>query len=192
MKLFPKLLLAAAGCLLAWGISVKAGHRPPRPQVPAGVTLATFETLSDLDLNSGFSQRRPGDILKRMPRSILNLDARKVLIQGFMMPTRLAKGQMVREFLLARSQASCCYGRPLQLCEVVEVRMAGKPAMLMMDRVISVIGDLHVKERWDGAFLGSIYQLDADSVTLADPVSAQVAALGAPGPAPGTRKPADS
>jgi len=73
MKLFPKLLLAAAGCLLAWGISVKAGHRPPRPQVPAGVTLATFETLSDLDLNSGFSQRRPGDILKRMPRSIISM-----------------------------------------------------------------------------------------------------------------------
>ena len=70
---------------------------------------------------------------------------------------------------LARSQASCCYGRPLQLNEVVEVRMTGLSAKLMMDHVITVIGNLHVKERWEGNFLGSLYQLDAESVALGDP-----------------------
>jgi hypothetical protein len=87
-----------------------------------------------------------------------------VLIKGFMMPTRLGKDLQVVEFLLARSQASCCYGRPLQINEVVEVRMTGRPARLMMDQVLSVTGILHVKERWQGNVLGSIYQMDAETV----------------------------
>src|SRR5208282_4161701 len=116
-----------------------------------------------------FTEPRPGEVLKRLPKSILALDARKVLIQGFMVPTRVVQDHQVVEFVLARSQASCCYGLPLQLCDLVEVRMAGQPANLMMDRVLTVIGSFHVRERWVGGYLGSIYQMDAESVVLATP-----------------------
>lgn len=171
MKVFTKIVLLAAGCVLAWGVSVKAAHHPPELKAPPGVTPTTFEALSDFELPSGFSGRSSGDVLKRIPKSVLALDSRKVLIQGFMIPTRLAKDMQVREFMLARSQASCCYGRPMQLYDVVEVRMADQPVGLTMDRVLTVIGNLHVKERWEGNFLGSIYQLDAESVALAAPGS---------------------
>jgi len=169
MKLSTKIILLALGIVLARGIAGRIADRPAKLQAPPGVTITSFAELSDFQLDAGFGERRPGDVLGRIPRPILALDARKVLIQGFMMPTRLAKGQQVKEFLLASSQASCCYGRPLQLYDVVEVRMAGQPARLMMDQVITVIGNLHVKEHWDGNFLGSIYQLDADAVVLAAP-----------------------
>jgi hypothetical protein len=169
MKLSTKIILLVLGIVLARGIAARIGDRPAKVQAPPGVTVTTFADLSDFELNAGIGERRPGDVLKRIPKAILGLDARKVLIQGFMMPTRLAKGQQVKEFLLASSQASCCYGKPLQLYDVVEVRMAGQPARLMMDQVITVIGNLHVKERWDGNFLGSIYQMDAETVVLAAP-----------------------
>jgi hypothetical protein len=157
-------MLLAAGCILAWGIIVEHSATSPRGAAPPGVIPTSFSELTDFELVSGFSERRPGDLMKRLPGSILRLDAKKVLIQGFMMPTRLGKDMQVMEFLLARSQASCCYGRPLQLNEVVEVRMTGHPARLMMDQVLSVIGIFHVRERWQGNVLGSIYQMDAEAV----------------------------
>jgi hypothetical protein len=169
MKLIVKTLLLVAGGILAWGVVLRVSPAPPKRTAPLGVIPTSFDELSDFELVTGFSQRRPGDLLKHLPKSILRLDARKVLVQGFMMPTRLGKDLQVKEFLLARSQASCCYGRPLQLNEVVEVRLAGQPTRLMMDRVITVIGNLHVVERWQGNMLGSIYQMDADSVALAEP-----------------------
>jgi hypothetical protein len=33
-----------------------------------------------------------------------------------------------------------------------------------MDTPITVVGKMHVKERWDGTFLCSIYQMDAERV----------------------------
>jgi hypothetical protein len=169
MKLYTKISLLATGCFVAWGIALEILDPPPVPSAPAGVTPTTFADLGCFDLSGGFSGRRPGEVLKRLPRSILGLDARKVLIQGFMIPTGLSGGRQVQAFLLARSQANCCFGMPLGLYDVVEVRMSGRPTGVMMDRVLTVVGCLHVRERWQGDVLGSIYQLDAETVEPAGP-----------------------
>jgi hypothetical protein len=136
---------------------------PKAPEVPAGVALVRFGELAGAALPDT-AKPRPGDYLKAVSPSILKLDRQRVLVQGYMIPT-VSADQKVREFLLVRSQASCCFGFPLQISDMLEVRMAGKPAESLKDRPLNVIGTFHVREHWAGTSLGSIYQMDADSVT---------------------------
>lgn len=168
MKLSTKIFLLPIGCVLAYGIGLEIADTPRKVQAPPGVTATSFGDLSDFELPNNLDQRHPGDIAKRLPKSILDLDSKKVLIQGFMIPTR-SENQKVKEFMLVRSQTSCCFGIPPQLYDVVEVNMADKSAEPLMDRVVTVIGKFHVKEHWAGQYLGSLYQLDAESVASASP-----------------------
>jgi hypothetical protein len=168
MKLSTKIFLLPIGCVLAYGIGMEIVDTPRKVKAPPGVTATSFGDLSDFELPNNLEQRHPGDIAKLLPKSILDLDSKKVLIQGFMIPTH-AENQKVKEFMLVRSQTSCCYGIPPQLYDVVEVHMTDKPAEPLMDRVVTVMGNFHVKEHWAGQYLGSLYQLDAESVVSASP-----------------------
>jgi hypothetical protein len=47
--------------------------------------------------------------------------------------------------------------------------MTGRPADSLMDRIVGVSGRLHVQEHWAGPFLGSLFQMEADSVTPETP-----------------------
>jgi len=95
--------------------------------------------------------------------SIRQLDGKEVAITGFMLPIRI-HNKLVTEFMLLRTQTTCCFGIPPELNEVVEVLRIDHPSKVLMDAPITVVGRLHVKERWEGTFLGSIYQLDAERV----------------------------
>jgi hypothetical protein len=186
MKLSAKLLLLPIGCVLAYGIGLEVLDVPKKVKAPPGVTSTSFGDLSQFELPNKLDSLHPGEVLKRLPKSILELDAKQVLIQGFMIPTRM-DDQKVAEFMLVRSQTSCCFGIPPQLYDVVEVRMAAKPVDSLMDRVVTVIGTFHVKEHWAGQYLGSLYQLDAERVASASPF-----ALGTPLSPPSGAIPAKS
>jgi hypothetical protein len=98
-----------------------------------------------------------------VPGSIRRLENQRVTIQGFMIPTRTAD-RKVSEFLLVRSQASCCFGMPPGVSDVLAIHMAGKPADPLMDRPVNVTGQLHVQEQWAGTSLSSLYQMEAECV----------------------------
>jgi hypothetical protein len=86
-----------------------------------------------------------------------------------MIPT-VTENHRVREFLLVRSQASCCFGFPPQISDVLEVRMTGASAQPLMDRIVNVVGQFHIQEHWAGRDLGSLYQMEADTVTSGSPL----------------------
>jgi hypothetical protein len=163
MRVYPKIVLAALGSLLLFGVGAEVADRPASAPVPAGVTPVGFGQLA-VDLPTG--PARPGSYLGAVPRAVRALDGQRVMVRGFMIPTRMAD-RKVAEFLLVRSQASCCFGLPPRLGEIVEVRMAGAPVDSLMDRVVGVVGCLHVQERWTGPSLGSLYQMDGQQVLAA-------------------------
>jgi len=164
MKLPVKIVLASLGSILLYGVGLEVKEAPRPVAVPAGVALVRFGDLAGAALPEGAARPRPGDFLKVVPRSVLALDRQRVLVQGYMIPT-VSADRKVREFLLVRSQANCCFGFPLQIGDVLEVRMTGKPAEPLKDRPVNVVGIFHVQEHWAGTSLGSIFQMDADSVS---------------------------
>jgi len=163
MNLPGKIILASCGCVLLFGVGLEVKDAPAPVKVPAGVALVTFGDLAGA-MPADPARAGQGDYLKAVPRPVRALDRHRVLVQGFMIPTATEDHQ-VKEFLLVRNQASCCFGIPPTAADVLEIRMTGKPAEPLMDRIVNVTGTLHVQEHWAGPYLGSLYQMDAESVT---------------------------
>ena len=167
MRLPGMLFASLLGACMIYAVGVEVAQSGPRVGVPAGVARISFGALGRAaPADSGQSRR--GDYLRAAPRSVRALDQQRVLIEGFMIPLQ-NEGHAVREFLLVPSQASCCFGFPLRATDLVVVHMTGQPAESLRDRVLAVVGRLHVREQWSGPSLGSLYQMDGESVVAEAP-----------------------
>jgi hypothetical protein len=99
----------------------------------------------------------------QIPENIRQLNGKKVVIQGFLLPVRMDEGLAV-EFLLMRNQSMCCYGVPPKITEWITVRMSGKGVKPVMDQPIAVVGTLHVGPARENGFLTGIYSIDGEKV----------------------------
>jgi hypothetical protein len=134
------------------------------PQAPSGPLKTSFKVLAGFHLPDAIFKAKPGHVRAFIPESIRSLDGREVALTGFMLPLRI-HNRLVTEFMLLRTQNTCCFGIPPELHEVVEVLKIDTPTKVLMDTPVTVVGHLHVRERWEGTFLCSIYQMDAERVT---------------------------
>lgn len=148
---------------LALGLSAGAGQ-PDKVATDAPIPI-TFKVLAGFRVPDALFKAKPGKVLRYLPKSILSLDGQRVVLTGYLLPTRMHNRKAV-EFMVLRTQNTCCYGVPPEVNEVVEVPTIATPADPLMDVVVRVTGRLHVKERWEGTYLCSIYQMDAESVAL--------------------------
>jgi hypothetical protein len=152
-----KLILLAA----ALGLAPTLGSAGPAQA--AGPLETSFKVLAGFHLPDAIFKAKPGHVLAFIPGSVRKLDGREVALTGFMLPIKI-HNRLVTEFMLLRTQNTCCFGIPPELDEVVEVLKIDAPSKVQMDTPITVVGHLHVKERWEGTFLCSIYQMDAERV----------------------------
>jgi hypothetical protein len=105
-----------------------------------------------------------GKVLGFVPASVRKLDGQRVILHGFMLPTKI-KDRLATEFLLLRTQSTCCFGVPPELNEGIEIVKIDSPTKPIMDIPVKVVGRLHVRERWEGPYLCSIYQMEAETVS---------------------------
>ena len=131
---------------------------------PPGPLATSFKVLAGFKIPGAMFNAKPGHVLGFVPASIRKLDGKEVALTGFMLPTRI-HNKLVTEFMLMRTQNTCCFGIPPELHEVVEVLKVDNPSKVLMDTPVTVVGHLHVQERWESTFLCSIYQLDAERIT---------------------------
>lgn len=154
--------------MVALAVLISALSGKPAPSANSGppqeAPLPTpFKVLADWHIPDALFKAKPGHVLRFVPGNIRQLDGKEVAVTGFMLPIRI-HNKLVTEFMLLRTQNTCCFGVPPELNEVVEVLRIDQPSKVLMDAPITVVGRLHVKERWEGTFLCSIYQLDAERV----------------------------
>jgi hypothetical protein len=95
-----------------------------------------------------------------IPDFIKLLDSRKVALRGFMLPLKWENGS-VKDFLLMRSRAFCCFGKTLEINELAYVHMDGAGVKSLMDQPLTVYGTFHVGEIVQHGRLNGIYSLDA-------------------------------
>jgi hypothetical protein len=125
----------------------------------------TFKVSDDMVLGMADAVSTSLDISSQIPASVKALNHKNVTITGFMMPTKVDDGNAT-EFLLLKNQGLCCYGTAPAMNEYVAVRMAGKGVKPVMDRLITVTGQLRVGEIRENHLLIGIYRLDADKCDL--------------------------
>jgi hypothetical protein len=134
---------------------------------PGSFRETSFKELAGWKVPEAIYKAGPGRVLKFVPAKLRTLDGQEVAVQGFMLPMKIHNRQ-VTQFLLMRTQNTCCFGIPPELNEMVEVLRIDNPTKVIMDVPITVVGKLHVHDRWEGTFLCSIYQLDAERIQAPD------------------------
>ena len=140
------------------------------PHDPAGgYELITYSLLSqfpyEIDWETDGLAFEFSSYASRVPREIRNLSGQKVAIEGFMVPTVVDEQNMVKEFLLMPDQLSCCFGQAPEANGWVVVR-SEEGVEVAMDRVIRVLGNLTVEERWDEEFFVGLYHLQCDQLII--------------------------
>lgn len=137
--------------------------RPVR-QTPDGVAELSFNYLEFPLLPAPASVASdPVAFAPLAPPRITALDARRVRITGFILPTRNRNGQ-VREFLLLANHLTCCYGREPRFCDYILARTEGEVGPLVMDRPVSVEGTLHVGDVYTNGSWAALYSMDCSRI----------------------------
>jgi hypothetical protein len=136
-------------------------------RVTGGIVSADFETLASYTFNvpdmTASNHISISQAEKQIPAAIKQLDGKTVRIRGFMMPVKELQGKTT-EFLITRSQPSCCFSGATEITEFVTGKVAGKGFDTMMDDAISIEGKLHVGAITDSGFIVGLYQLDGEKL----------------------------
>jgi hypothetical protein len=176
-------ILAVAGALAATEAPrAVAADKPAEPASPlAGlerpVKVSGYSKISYSQL-AAFKFRPPAqpvsagqpppDVLAQVPAAIRRLDGRKVVLTGFMLPTKLENGYAT-EFLFLSSSQLCCFGITPALNEWILVRMRKEGLPAVQDVPVALAGRLRVQARWSEGFLTSIYELEGDGLLKIKP-----------------------
>jgi len=120
------------------------------PPVPVEPESLSWQRLSGY----AYTQRM------ELPKDVTALAGQKVEIAGYLYPTRQTRD--IKEFILMRDQGTCCYGPQAQYNHFVWVRIVKGPGVNFTREPVIVTGTLRVGEKWDGDYLESIYELDAE------------------------------
>lgn len=117
--------------------------------------ILTFEEISSWPYQDG---------LKGMPEPVKKMDAKTVLMTGFMLP--IDEVENIKEFLLVQSLWSCCYGQPPDINGIVRVVMKGDKRINYKYDPIKVTGQFKVVASFEDGYCIDIYQLVADEVEV--------------------------
>jgi len=115
--------------------------------------IVTFDELESWPYEDG---------LKGMPVRVKELDGKKVLMTGFMLP--IDEVQNIKEFLLVQSLWSCCYGQPPDINGIVRVVMPGKKRTDYFFDPLKVIGTFKVEAMVIDGYCVDIYNLQVESI----------------------------
>ncbi len=134
----------------------------------------TWNTLAHFDYDAPEIEEEidPHIRLKKkkfpIPDFVKKLDGVSVAVVGFMIPLDTDDAdQKATSFILARTQASCCYGITPKMNEWMFVEMEkGKTAEVMMDIPITVFGTLSVGEQKKEDTGWSLYRMVSDKVVI--------------------------
>ncbi len=96
---------------------------------------------------------------KQIPAEVKALDQKKVSVIGYLMPLKEEEGKST-EFLLMRTQSSCCFGIAPTITELITVKAAGKGVPTIMDDLIEIQGTLRVGTVREDGYIVGVYRME--------------------------------
>lgn len=109
------------------------------------------------------AEKKDGEPKDQIPDYVRKLDATKIAITGFMLPTKFKDGK-VTEFLLMKDQSGCCFGAMPRINEWIIVKMTQGGIPPLMDIPLTLVGNFKVGEVFEEGYLSGIYQLDGEKL----------------------------
>jgi hypothetical protein len=96
---------------------------------------------------------------KQIPADVKALNKKQVSVIGYLMPLKEEDGKST-EFLLMRTQSSCCFGIAPTITELITVKSAGQGVPTIMDQLIEIQGTLKVGTVREDGYIVGVYQMD--------------------------------
>lgn len=97
----------------------------------------------------------------QIPDVIRQLDGRKVVVTGYMLPMKI-DGALTTEFLLVANSMLCCYGVVPPMNQWATVKMQKRGVTSQPDVPVQVFGTLRVQTRIENGALSAIYHIEAE------------------------------
>ncbi|MDP1796313.1 MAG: hypothetical protein Q8K78_02475 [Planctomycetaceae bacterium] len=144
------------------GIQLLVPHREFKVEGPQNALRVSYD---DLDLLKVLNMEPvPEDALKHFPSWLKALDGQRVRVRGFMYPTFQATG--IDQFVLARDNQICCFGRNPKVYDLVSVQMRdGVTTDYIQNRPFDVVGIFRIDLLAEGGKPMGLYWLE-DSVVI--------------------------
>lgn len=159
--------LAAVLCLpLAAWAAPAADAAPPAAAAAAATDFERvgFELLAAYNYQPAGDpapapEAKPAEPAKdQIPDFVRALDAKKIAVTGYMLPTKFKDGR-VTEFLLMKDQSGCCFGAMPRINEWIIVKMGAGGLAPLMDVPLTLVGRLKVGEVFEEGYLSGLYEL---------------------------------
>jgi hypothetical protein len=128
---------------------------PPLSVEATDLNKITFDKLGGWKFKEG---KTP------IPEDVQKLDGKWVELSGYMYSNN--QTQRLTRFVLVQSLWSCCFGRSPDLNHFVDVTTEPGKDVLMYGNQVKIIGKLSVGEFREGAYLISLYRLQANSIVV--------------------------
>lgn len=149
-------------------------QRPDGPQhegplAPLAPKQAGYDSIGyDVLKKYLFDPDIPADKEQKIPGDVAAINGKKVAVMGYMIPVDFQDGG-TNEFILVNVVPGCFFCSKPMPNDWIEVQtVGGKRFPYAGDDLIIVTGKFEVGPVYDGAFLRSIYRLNADNVKPAD------------------------
>jgi len=99
-----------------------------------------------------------------MPDWLKGLDGRRIRVRGFMHPRSVFLETGNRQFVLARDNEICCFGREPKVYDILDVAMRdGETTRYIANRPFDVVGRFHIRQEIEKGDL--LYWID-DAVVI--------------------------
>jgi hypothetical protein len=155
---------------LAGSLAVARAEEPsaaiPAPEVENGALKLGFDRLAgykfiapDFD-PAADSKSAPPTGESQIPEIVKSWSGKKVVVTGFMLPTKIDNGKTT-EFLLMANQMACCFGSVPNMNDWVVVRIP-KGTAVIQDVPISFRGTFKVGAMFENRYMTGIYELQAE------------------------------
>lgn len=139
------------------GIQLLVPHREFKVEGPQNALRVSYD---DLDLLKVLNMEPvPEDALKHFPSWLKALDGQRIRLRGFMYPTFQATG--IDQFVLARDNQICCFGRNPKVYDLVSVQMRdGVTTDYIQNRPFDVVGTFRIDLIAEGGKPMGLYWLE--------------------------------
>jgi len=132
-------------------------------------TLSGFYFWNPVDYTDGEpdSMKMKLDKLKsKVPDSVLAYNGQKVAVVGFMIPIDEEQNFMVKTFVLAKNQMTCCYGATPRANDWIFATVPPniKKVMDQMDIPLTVFGTLSIDPQLKDPSMPTLYRITVDKV----------------------------
>lgn len=144
------------------GIQLLVPHREFKVEGPQNALRVSYD---DLDLLKVLNMEPvPEDAVAHFPSWLKALDGQRLRVRGFMYPTFQATG--IDQFVLARDNQICCFGRNPKVYDLVSVQMRdGVTTDYIQNRPFDVVGTFRIDLVAEGGKPMGLYWLE-DSIVI--------------------------